>query len=162
MVDALRVTACAVDDGKYVAGGGATEIELALKLRDYAASVGGREQLAIQAFADAVEVIPRSLAENAGLDPIDMLVSLRSAHEAGQKYAGLDVFKGEPTNMLEANVIEPLRIKTQAISSATESATMILRIDDVIAASAASAPGAGGGMPPGGMPPGGMEGMGDY
>ncbi|MBC8522095.1 MAG: TCP-1/cpn60 chaperonin family protein [Methanomicrobia archaeon] len=159
MNDALRVTACALEDGKYVAGGGSAEIELALGLRDYASSVGGREQLAIQAFADAVEVIPRALAENAGLDPIDMLVALRSAHEAGNKYAGLDVFKGEPTDMLKAGVIEPLRIKTQAISSATESATMILRIDDVIASSAQGPPG-GGGMPPGGM--GGMPpGMGE-
>jgi len=82
-----------------------------------------------------------------------MLVALRSAHEAGNKYAGLDVFKGEPTDMLKASVIEPLRIKTQAISSATESATMILRIDDVIASSAAAGP------PGGGMPPGGMGGM---
>jgi thermosome len=150
MNDALRVTACAVEDGKYVAGGGATEIELAMRLRDYAATVGGREQLAIQAFADAVEVIPRALAENAGLDPIDMLVALRSAHEAGNKYAGLDVFKGEPADMLKASVIEPLRIKTQAISSATESATMILRIDDVIAATTAKKPA----MPPGGGYPG--------
>ncbi|RLG33067.1 thermosome subunit [Methanosarcinales archaeon] len=157
MNDALRVTACAVEDGKYVAGGGATEIELALKLRDYAATVGGREQLAIQAFADAVEVIPRSLAENAGLDPIDMLVALRSAHEAGNKYAGLDVFKGEPTDMLKANVIEPLRIKTQALSSATESATMVLRIDDVIASSPQKTPSGGG--PQGGP---GMEGMEEY
>jgi thermosome len=155
MYDALRVTACAVEDGKYVAGGGATEIELALRLRDYAATVGGREQLAIQAFADAVEVIPRALAENAGLDPIDMLVALRSAHEAGNKNVGLDVFKGEPADMLKASVIEPLRIKTQAISSATESATMILRIDDVIAATTAKPP--AGGMPPGGGYPG-MEG----
>jgi thermosome len=153
MNDALRVTACALEDGKYVAGGGSAEIEMALGLRDYASSVGGREQLAIQAFADAVEIVPRALAENAGLDPIDMLVALRSAHEAGNKYAGLDVFKGEPTDMLKAGVIEPLRIKTQAISSAMESAAMILRIDDVIAASAAGPP-AGGGMPPGGMPPG--------
>jgi len=152
MNDALRVTACAVEDGKYVAGGGAPEIELALRLRDYASSVGGREQLAIQAFADAVEVIPRALAENAGLDPIDMLVALRSAHEAGNKNAGLDVFKGEPTDMLKAGVIEPLRIKTQAISSATESATMILRIDDVIASTTAKPP--AGGMPPGGGYPG--------
>ncbi|MEA2074354.1 MAG: thermosome subunit alpha [Euryarchaeota archaeon] len=159
MNDALRVTACAVEDGKYVTGGGATEIELALKLRDYASSVGGREQLAIQAFADAVEVVPRALAENAGLDPIDMLVALRSAHESGDKYAGLDVFKGEPTDMLKASVIEPLRIKTQAISSAAESATMILRIDDVIASSAEQAPaGGGGGMPPGGGYPGMGEG----
>ncbi|HJH27439.1 MAG TPA: thermosome subunit [Methanophagales archaeon] len=154
MYDALRVTACAVEDGKYVAGGGAPEIELAMRLRDYAASVGGREQLAIQAFADAVEVIPRALAENAGLDPIDMLIALRSAHEAGNKNAGLDVFKGEPADMLKAGVIEPLRIKTQAISSAMEAATMILRIDDVIAATTAKKPP----MPPGGP---GMEGMGE-
>ena len=153
MHDALKVVACVLEDGKYVAGGGAGEIELALKLRDYAASVGGREQLAIQAFADAIEVIPRALAENAGLDPIDMLVALRSAHERGEKNAGLDVFKGEPTNMIEAGVIEPLRVKTQAISSGTESATMILRIDDVIASRAKALP-AGGGMPPGGGYPG--------
>jgi len=157
MNDGLRVVACALEDGKYVAGGGSAEIELALKLRDYAASVGGREQLAIQAFADALEIIPRSLAENAGLDPIDMLVSLRSAHENGKKTAGLDVFKGEPTDMKKAGVIEPLRVKTQAISSGTESATMILRIDDVIASSAAAMPPGGGGMPPGGGYPG-MEG----
>ncbi len=160
MHDALKVVAVALEDGKYVAGGGAAEIELALKLRDYAASVGGREQLAIQAFADAVEVVPRALAENAGLDPIDMLVALRSAHERGEKNAGLDVFKGEPTDMVKAGVIEPLRVKTQAISSGTESATMILRIDDVIASSKESMP-AGGGMPPGGGGMG-MEGMGDY
>ena len=157
MNDGLRVVACALEDGKYVAGGGSAEIELALKLRDYAASVGGREQLAIQAFADALEVIPRSLAENAGLDPIDMLVALRSAHEKGEKTAGLDVFKAEPTDMKKAGVIEPLRVKTQAISSGTESATMILRIDDVIASSAAAMPPGGGGMPPGGGYPG-MEG----
>jgi thermosome len=157
MHDGLRVVACALEDGKYVAGGGSAEIELALKLRDYAASVGGREQLAIQAFADALEVIPRALAENAGLDPIDMLVALRSAHEKGKKTAGLDVFKGEPTDMKKAGVIEPLRVKTQAISSGTESATMILRIDDVIASSAAAMPPGGGGMPPGGGYPG-MEG----
>ncbi|MBN1456000.1 MAG: TCP-1/cpn60 chaperonin family protein [Methanomicrobia archaeon] len=154
MNDALRVVAVAMEDGKYVAGGGAAEIELALRLREYAASVGGREQLAIQAFADAIEVIPRALAENAGLDPIDMLVALRSAHERGEKTAGLDVFKGEPTDMKKAGVIEPLRVKTQAISSGTESAVMILRIDDVIASSREKMPG-GGGMPPGGM--GGME-----
>ncbi|MBE0516548.1 MAG: TCP-1/cpn60 chaperonin family protein [Methanophagales archaeon] len=152
MNDALRVTACALEEGKYVAGGGAAEIELALKLRDYASRVGGREQLAIQAFADAIEVIPRALAENAGLDPIDMLVALRSAHEAGETYAGLDVFKGEPTDMLKTGVIEPLRVKTQALSSATESATMILRIDDVIASSAEKPPAEG--MPPGGGYPG--------
>jgi thermosome len=152
VTDGLRVVACALEDGKYVAGGGAAEIELALKLRDYAASVGGREQLAIQAFADAVEVIPRSLAENAGLDPIDMLVALRSAHEKGETNAGLDVFKGKPSNMVDSGVIEPLRVKIQAISSGTESATMILRIDDVIAASATQPPSGGGMSPEGGYP----------
>ena len=155
MHDALRVIGVALEDGKYVPGGGAAEIELALRLRDYAASVGGREQLAIQAFADAIEVIPRALAENAGLDPIDMLVALRSAHERGDKNAGLDVFKGEPTDMLKAGVIEPLRVKTQAISSGTESAVMILRIDDVIASSKQKMPAGGG--PPGGPGMGGME-----
>ncbi|MCW3131811.1 MAG: thermosome subunit alpha [Candidatus Methanospirare jalkutatii] len=135
MNDAIRVVACTLEDGKYVPGGGAPEIEVALKLRDYASKVGGREQLAIQSFADALEIIPRSLAENAGLDPIDMLVSLRAAHEAGDKNAGLDVFNGEAVDMVKANVIEPLRVKKQAISSAVEAATMILRIDDVIAAS---------------------------
>jgi len=135
MNDAIRVVACTLEDGKYVPGGGAPEIEVALKLRDYASKVGGREQLAIQSFADALEIIPRSLAENAGLDPIDMLVSLRAAHEAGEKNAGLDVFNGEAVDMVKANVIEPLRVKKQAISSAVEAATMILRIDDVIAAS---------------------------
>jgi len=135
MNDAIRVVACTLEDGKYVPGGGAPEIEVALKLRDYASKVGGREQLAIQSFADALEIIPRSLAENAGLDPIDMLVSLRAAHEAGDKNAGLDVFNGSAVDMVKANVIEPLRVKKQAISSAVEAATMILRIDDVIAAS---------------------------
>ncbi|HDS45246.1 MAG TPA: thermosome subunit [Methanomicrobia archaeon] len=146
--DALRVTACALEDGKYVPGGGAPEIELALRLRDFAATVGGREHLAIQAFADAIEVIPRSLAENAGLDPIDMLVALRSAHESGKTYAGLDVYKGTIADMLKAGVIEPLRIKTQAIGSAAESATMVLRIDDVIASGAEEQQPEGGGMPP--------------
>ncbi|MGC9444310.1 MAG: thermosome subunit alpha [Candidatus Methanospirareceae archaeon] len=148
MHDALRVTACVLEDGKYVPGGGAPEIELALRLRDFAATMGGREHLAIQAFAEAIEVIPRSLAENAGLDPIDMLVALRSAHESGKTYAGLDVYKGKATDMLNAGVIEPLRIKTQAISSATESATMVLRIDDVIASGVEEQPPEGGGMPP--------------
>lgn len=149
--DALRVAGDTLEDKRYIAGGGAAEIELAHRLRDYASSVGGREQLAIQAFADAVEVIPRSLAENAGLDPIDMLVALRSAHEEGKKNAGLNVFTGEPMDMLEAGVIEPLKVKLQAISSAAEAATMVLRIDDVISAGKAETP--PGGMPPGGMPP---------
>ncbi|MHC1566932.1 MAG: thermosome subunit alpha [Candidatus Syntropharchaeia archaeon] len=138
--DALRVVGVAVEDKKQIAGGGATEVELALRLRDYAATVGGREQLAIEGFADALDTIPRTLAENAGLDPIDMLVSLRAAHEQGSKYAGLDVYAGNTIDMLEAGVVEPLRVKMQAINSATEAATMILRIDDVIAAAKSKEP----------------------
>jgi len=158
--DALRVVSVAVEDKKFVVGGGAPEIEVSLRLRDYAATVGGRAQLAIEAFAIALEIIPRTLAENAGLDPIDMLVELRSAHETGNKTAGLDVMAGKVTDMLAAGVIEPLRVKTQAIASAAEAAVMILRIDDVIASSGKGGPSPeemaamGGGM--GGMPPGMM------
>jgi len=161
--DALRVVSVAVEDRKFVAGGGAPEIELSLRLRDYAATVGGRAQLAIEAFATALEIIPRTLAENAGLDPIDMLVALRASHEKGGasgKYMGLDVFNAVSGDMLKAGVVEPLRVKTQAVSSAAEAAVMILRIDDVIAASKSAGPspeemaamgGGMGGM--GGMPP---------
>ena len=152
VTDALRVVGVTIEDEKLVAGGGATEVELALKLRDYASTVGGREQLAINAFADALEIIPKTLAENAGLDTIDTLVELRSKHEQGKKTAGLNVFTGEAIDMVKAGVVEPLRIKTQAVGSASESAIMILRIDDVIAASKLSAPpmpeGGMGGMPP--------------
>ncbi len=161
MEDALRVVGVTIEDGNLVAGGGSPEIELSLRLREYAATLKGREQLAVSKFADALEVIPRTLAENAGLDPIDMLVELRSQHEKGNKNAGLDVYTGDVIDMLANGVVEPLRVKTQAINSATESAVMILRIDDVIA-SVGGGPGdmppemmGGGGMPPGmgGMPP---------
>lgn len=160
--DALRVVGCVVEDKKVVAGGGAPEVELALRLKEYAATQGGRIQLAIDAFASALEVIPRTLAENAGLDPIDKLVDLRAAHEKGKKTFGLDVFKGEPVDMWKAGVVEPLRVKTQAIASAAEAAVMILRIDDVIASAKSAGPspeeaaamGGMGGM--GGMPPMGM------
>jgi chaperonin GroEL (HSP60 family) len=155
--DAIRVVGVTIDDGKIVAGGGSPEIEVALRLRDYAATVGGRAQLAINTFADAMEIIPRTLAENAGLDAIDILVELRSAHEDGKKTAGIDVFAAKAVDMLAAGVVEPLRVKTQAISSATEAAVMILRIDDVIASSKkpeGMPPGGPGGMPPG---MGGME-----
>ncbi len=132
--DALRVVGVVIEDKKVVPGGGAPEIELGLRLRNYASTIGGREQLAMEAFAAALDIIPRTLAENAGLDPIDMLVELRSKHESKDgKNFGLDVFQGKPSDMLKAGVLEPLRVKTQAISSATEAATMILRIDDVIA-----------------------------
>ncbi len=132
--DSLGVVRTTIQDGKVVAGGGSPEVELSLELRDYADSVGGREQLAIEAFADALEIIPRTLAENAGLDPIDSLVELRSAHDGGQVAAGLDAYTGETVDMGEEGVYEPLRVKTQALESATEAAVMLLRIDDVIAA----------------------------
>ena len=133
MEDAIKGIASALELGKIVAGGGAAEIELAKELRKYAESFQGREQLAINAFANALEIIPRSLAENAGLDPIDNLAALRAAHEKGKITAGLDVFKGKVMDMLEHGVIEPLKIKLQAIKSAAEAAEMILRIDDMIA-----------------------------
>jgi thermosome len=135
--DALCVVRNAIEDGKIVAGGGAPEAEVAKQLRDYAVKVGGREQLAIEAFADAVESIPLTLAENAGLDPIDIMVALRAKHEntATPSY-GVDVFSGEVKDMLKLNVVEPLRVKQQVIKSATEAASMILKIDDVIAAKA--------------------------
>ena len=140
MNDALRVVAVAIEDRNIVAGGGSPEIELALRLREYAATLKGREQLAVSKFADAMEIIPKTLAENAGLDPVDMLVELKSQHEQGQKNTGLDVYKGMPVDMLKKGVIEPLRVKTQAIASATEAASMILRIDDVIASAKAEKP----------------------
>ena len=161
--DALRVVSVVLEDKKCVAGGGAPEVELSLRLREYAASVGGRAQLAIEAFASALEIIPRTLAENAGLDPIDMLVELRSDHENGKKTVGLNVYEGKAVDMREAGVVEPLRVKTQAIASATEAAVMILRIDDIIASAKSAGPAMGeGGMPPegmGGMGMGGMPGM---
>jgi len=154
MEDALRVVGVAVQDKMLVPGGGAPEVELALRLRAYASTVGGREQLAIESFADAMEVIPKTLAENAGLDQIDSLVSLRSQHEKGLKSAGLDMDTGKPVDMLKLGVVEPLRVKTQAIQSAAEAAVMIIRIDDVIA----SKSGGPGGAPGAGGMPGGMGG----
>ena len=154
MEDALRVVGVALEDGLLMPGGGAPEIELALRLREFAATVGGREQLAIEAFAEALEIIPKTLAENAGFDQIDTLVSLRSSHEKGVKTAGLDMDTGGPIDMEGKGVVEPMRVKTQAINSATEAAVMILRIDDVIA-SKSGGPGGEGGMP------GGMGDMGE-
>ena len=157
MEDAIGVVAATVEDGKVVAGGGAAEISIAKGLKDHADSISGREQLAVSAFAEALEVVPKTLAENAGLDSIDALVDLRAAHEKSV-YMGLDVFKGEVTDMYKAGVIEPHRVKKQAIQSAAEAAEMILRIDDVIASTGAGKEpdmgdmGGMGGMP-GGMPP---------
>jgi len=143
--DAISVVSVAYEDGKLVTGGGSTAVELALKLRDYAASIGGREQIAIDAFASAMEVVPTALSENAGLDPIDVLIEMRQAHKAGKKYAGINVFTGKVVDMKKAKVLEPIRVGRQAISSATDAAVMILRIDDVIA----SKGGAGGRGPKG-------------
>jgi chaperonin GroEL (HSP60 family) len=146
--DALYVVVDIVKDNKIVAGGGAIEEELAKRIRSYAATVGGREQLAIERFADSLEIIPTTLTENAGLNTIDVLVAIRSAHEkADGLWMGLNAFTGEITDMMKEGVIEPLSVKVQAIKSAVEASSMILRIDDVIAASKAPP------MPPkGGMP----------
>jgi chaperonin GroEL (HSP60 family) len=152
MIDSLSVISDVIENNKIVAGGGAVEIEVAKELRKYATKVGGREQLAVEAFAEAVEVIPRALAENAGLEPIDILVELRSAHDTQDgKNIGINVFTGKLQNSIDNGVIEPLVVKEQAIKSAAESAAMILRIDDVITAKSPK------GGPPGGMP-GGPEG----
>ncbi len=134
MNDALMVVGVVLEDGRVVAGGGSPEIELALRLREYAASLKGREQLAVNKFAEAIEVIPTTLAETSGLDHIDKIVELKSRHEAGEKYAGLNVFANKIEDMKAAGVVEPLKVKLQAIDSASEAASMILRIDDIIAA----------------------------
>jgi len=157
MEDAIGDVSAALKDGKVVAGAGSTEIELARQLRKFSESLSGREQLAAQAFAKAVEVIPTTLAENAGLDPIDVLTDLRAAHDKKQKWAGIDVFTGKVIDAWHKGVIEPLRIKTQAVNSASEVAIMILRIDDVVAGSKKEAPMPQ--MPPGGMGMGGMPPM---
>jgi len=153
--DALGSVASAVEMGKYVTGGGSIEMSLASALNEYAVEIGGREQLAIQAYAQALESIPKTLAENAGMDSIDALVALRNKHKdgKGQPY-GVNVFKGEVSDMEKEGVVEPAKVKTQALSSATETTRLILRIDDIIASK-----GGKGGMPPGG--PGGMP-MGEY
>ncbi|HWM53605.1 MAG TPA: thermosome subunit beta [Thermoplasmata archaeon] len=143
--DATSVVAVAIEDGKVITGGGSSAMEIALALRDFASTVGGREQMAIEAFADAVEVIPRTLAENAGLDPIDILIELRQQHKKGNKTAGINVFSGKVSDMKKENVIEPIRVGSQAISSATDAAVMVLRIDDVIAARSGGGAGPGAG-----------------
>ncbi len=149
--DALSVVALALEDGKVVTGGGCVQTAIAQALRDYAPTVGGREQIAIEAYADAVEVIPRTLAANSGHDPMDTLIELRRAHKAGRRTAGLNVFTGKVSDLRAEGVLEPVRVVRQALMSATDAAVMILRIDDVIA-SKAKAPE----MPKGG--PGGMGG----
>lgn len=155
--DAVSVVRDAVEDGKVVPGGGAPEVEVAIKLREFASTLKGREQIAVNKFADAMEIIPKTLAENAGHDPIDVIVSLRAEHGAGKNTMGVDIVAGKARDMMKEGVLEPLRVKTHAIRSATEAASLILRIDDVIASKRSAAPPGGPGM--GGMPPG-MGGMG--
>jgi thermosome len=155
VTDALGDVVAALKTGKVVGGAGAVEMELSRGIKEYANSLSGREQLAVLAFGEAMEVVPRTLAENAGLDPIDMLTELKASHDSGKKWAGIDVFKGEVQDAWENGIIEPLKIKTQAVKSASEVAELILRIDDVIAGStskeSAMPPGGMGGMPPGMM-----------
>ena len=157
--DALDVVAQTIADGRVVAGGGAIEVELSRRLRDFADGVTGREQLAVESFADAVELVPRVLAENSGLDPIDTLVDLRAAHNDGDVEAGLDVETGSVTDTLTEGVVEPAHAKRHAIGSATEAANLVLKIDDIISAGDLSTEGEedeGADMPGGGM--GGMGG----
>ena len=158
--DALCVVRDVVEDQKIVGGGGAPELETAIQLRKFASTLGGREQLAVEVFADSLDIIPKTLAENAGLDQIDVLMKLRAAHQQGNKFAGNDLDTGDiVNNMMEIGVVEPTVVKVQAIKSSVEAASMILSIDDVIAgAKSEMPPGMGGGMPPGmgggmGMPP---------
>lgn len=150
--DAIGSVSSAIELGKIVPGGGAPEIEVAKELRKYAEGFSGREQLAINAFADALEVVPRSLAENAGLDPIDTLVTLRADHEKKKINNGVNIFKSGTIDMISQGVIEPLKIKTQALKSAADAAEMILKIDDIVSAAKLSKPESqqsGMGMPPG-------------
>jgi chaperonin GroEL (HSP60 family) len=140
--DAIGVISVAWEDGSILTGGGSVMAALSRDLRIYAEGIGGREQMAIDAFASALEVIPRTLAENAGLDPVNTIIELRKAHAEGKSTFGVNVFEGGVMDMQVAQVLEPTRVVEQAIQSATETAVMILRIDDVISSKAVS----GGGM----------------
>jgi chaperonin GroEL (HSP60 family) len=157
--DALCVVRDVVEEPKVVAGGGSPELEVSRMLKKYAETLPGREQLAVRAYAEALETIPTTLTENAGLDPIDILTELRSRHEKGETWAGIEVHTGKAQDMSKAGVFEPLAVKKQIIKSGTEASTMILKIDDVIAAGKMKTPP----TPPGGGPPGGgYPGMGEY
>jgi len=134
--DAKCVVRNVIQDPWLVAGGGAPEVEVAMRLKEYARGFSGREQLAIMRFAEALEEIPLTLAENSGLDPVDIIVELRSAHTRGEKNAGINVFTGKVTDMLKEGIVEPAIVKKQAIKSATEAAIALLKIDDIIAAAA--------------------------
>ncbi len=148
IADALGAVTSALKSGKYVAGGGSCEMEVAIRLRDYAKEIGGREQLAIDAFASALEIIPRTLAESAGMNPLDMLVALKNRHKKGEIASGVDVLNSTIADMEKLNVIEPTNIKVQAINLGSEVSQMILRIDDIIAGSGRSKGGMHN-MPPG-------------
>ena len=154
--DGLGDVAAVIRDKKIVAGAGAIEIELSKRLREFSNSLSGREQLAVREFAEALEFIPLTLAENAGLDPIDVLTELKARHDNGEKFAGINIFKNKIEDVLAEGIIEPIGIKRQAISSATEVAVMILRIDDVLASKSSKG---GGGVPSmrGGYPGMGMD-----
>lgn len=154
--DALCVVKDVIEEPKIVAGGGAPELEMSRMLKKYSETITGREQLAVKAFAEALETVPLTLTENAGLDPIDMISELKARHEKGETWAGIEVISGKAQDMTKAGVYEPLAVKKQIIKSATEASTMLLKIDDVIAAGKSRAPP----MPPGG--PGGMGGGGGY
>jgi len=156
MTDALSVVSDIMENNRIVAGGGAIEVEIAKGLRNYSPKVGGREQLAVEAFADAIETIPKTLADNAGLEPLDIIVNLRAAHDKPDgQYRGINVFTGKIENMKEKGILEPAIVKEQAIKSAAESAAMILRIDDIIAS---TRPKEGPGGPGAGKGPGESEG----
>jgi thermosome len=159
--DALCVVRDLIEEPKVVAGGGAPELEVSRALRKYAETFPGREQLAVRAFAEAFEAIPSTLTENAGLDPIDILSELRSRHEKGETWAGIEVISGKIQDMSKAGVFEPLAVKKQIVKSATEASTMLLKIDDVIAAGKMRTPPTPPGGGPGGMPGGGYPGMGE-
>jgi thermosome len=162
--DALCVVRDVVQEPKVLAGGGSPELEVSRGLKKYAETLPGREQLAVVAFAEALEAIPTTLTENAGLDPIDILSDLRSRHEKGETWAGIEVNTGKAQDMTKAGVFEPLAVKKQIIKSGTEASTMLLKIDDVIASGKMKTPPGppGGGGPPGGMGGGGYPGMGEY
>jgi archaeal chaperonin len=154
--DALCVIRDLIQEPKILAGGSAPEMEMAKVLKKYAETQQGREQLAVKAYAEALEAIAITLTENAGLDPIDVLSELRSRHEKGETWAGIEVLSGKVQDMSKAGVFEPLAVKKQIIKSASEAAMMIIKIDDVIASAKMKSPP----MPPGGEMPGGMGGMG--
>lgn len=162
--DAIKVISVAIEDGAILPGGGATEVELSNRLKEYSGKVSGRRQIAFETFADSLDIIPRVITENAGLDGIDVLMELNTKHEKdGNKNFGIDVDTGKTQNMVKDGIIEPFRVKNQAIKSATEAANLILRIDDVIASKGSGEeggepPAGGPGGAPGGMPGGGMPG----